>query len=189
MLTERERIRLSKKMTGLLRHYGDRYGLRIDKNGWVRIEDLVRALRSMPGYEWVEKRHVMEVVRRDDKGRYEIKEEYIRARYGHSMPHVSPEYEEAVNPPSVLYHGTPLRNLSGIMTRGLLPGKRHWVHLTTRPEMALETGRRYGRPVVLLEIDTSCLERKNITLFRASEMVILVRHVPPECIKVSRVEN
>ncbi len=184
MLDDEKRIRLSKKLSGVLRHYGPRYGLEINGDGWARIEEVVRVLRSLPGFAWVNKSHIFEVVRKDDKGRFEIKGEYIRALYGHSIRNINPNYQQVLSPPKVLYHGTPKRNLASIMTSGLLPGRRNWVHLTLLPEIAVETGSRYGGPLALLEIDTRCLQKKGIKVYAANRIVYLVKHVPPECIRV-----
>ncbi len=178
--SEEERIRLSKKIAGLLRHYGPRYGLRIDREGWARIEDLVRALRRIPGFEWVSREHVLEVVSLDDKGRYEVRGDRIRARYGHSLP-VAPRYEEAPAP-RVLYHGTVVERLPGIRARGILPMKRRMVHLSASIVDAWETGRRHGGNVVVLVVDTSCLERRGVRVYRASPRVYVAEWVPPECI-------
>ncbi len=184
MLSERDRIRLSKKMAGLLRHYGPRYGLELDSEGWARISDLARILRRMPGLEWVTIDHIREVVLRDDKGRYELQGDLIRARYGHSIPGMKPTLPPAEPPAGKLYHGTPAANLKSIMDKGLLPGKRHWVHLTTTPRLAYETGRRHGSPVAILEVSVPCLEQKGLRPRRASPHVYVVEWVPPECIRV-----
>ena len=181
-LDEARRVRLSKKMAGLLRHYPHRYGLRLTREGWARIDDLVEALHRIPGFEWVERSHILEVARRDEKGRYEVRGDYIRARYGHSVP-VAIEYPEPREPPRELYHGTPARNLRGIMARGILPGKRLWVHLSATPGDAIETGSRHGPDVVVLVVDTECLRRAGYRVYKATDRVYLVKRVPPECIE------
>jgi len=181
-LGREERVRLSKKMAGLLRHYPDRYGLRVDREGWARIDDLVRALHRIPGYSWVRREHVLEVAMLDEKGRYEVRGERIRARYGHSIQ-VDPGYEELSRPPPTLYHGTTMRRLPSIRRRGLLPMKRRMVHLSLTPSDALETGRRHGPDVVILEVDVECMRRRGIPLYRAGPRVVTTPHVPPDCIR------
>lgn len=180
------RERVSKKMAGLLRHYGPKYGVTIDEEGWARISDVVRALRRM-GFS-VSERLVREIALSDPKGRYEVIGDRIRARYGHSLP-VRIKYEPLENPPPRLYHGTPARNLRSILARGLLPGKRLYVHLSATREQAVETGRRHGRPVVILSIDTACLARHGIPVYRASEQVYLAPRVPRDCISVEGLEG
>ena len=185
-LPEHLRVRLSKKMTGLLRHYGPRYGLKLDPEGWTTLHELVEALHRIPGYQWVTTRHVLEVVRRDEKGRYELRGDRIRARYGHSLK-INIKYREAGpgEAPPKLYHGTTRRNLPSILEKGLLPMKRQYVHLTRTMEDAVETGRRHGGDVVVLVVDTRCLQDKGITLYKASDRIYLARHVPPECIETT----
>jgi putative RNA 2'-phosphotransferase len=181
-LDERLRVRLSKKMAGLLRHYPHRYGLRLDREGWARLEDLVAALRRIPGFEWVRAEHVLEVIRRDEKGRYELRGGLVRARYGHSV-RVEIEYPEPPMLPRELYHGTVEENLPSIRRLGILPGRRLWVHLSRSIGDAVETGRRHGSRVVVLVVDTSCLRGRGLRVYEASEKVYLVERVPPECIR------
>jgi len=181
-----ERERLSKKIAGLLRHYGPKYGLHINTEGWADIDELVKVLNMIPQYGWVRKEHILEVVNKDMKGRYEIKNNLIRARYGHSLP-VEIKYEEIMNPPPLLYHGTIRRKLKPIMTHGLLPMKRRYVHLSLSIEDAFETGRRHGPDVIILEIITDCLKKMGIPIYRASPKVFLVRKVPPQCIRIATI--
>lgn len=185
-LPDHLRVRLSKKMSGLLRHYGPKYGLRVSKDGWVRISDLVRVLRSLPGYDWVTSDDILEIVKYDDKGRYEIQGGMIRARYGHSL-NVEVEYERIPwsKLPGTLYHGTVMVNLHSILKTGLKPMKRKYVHLSINPQDAYAVGKRHGDDVIVLEIDVECLKQKGLEVYRASERVLLVKQVPPECIRVT----
>ncbi len=178
------RLALSKRMAGLLRHYPHRYGLSLDKEGWARIRDLVEALHRM-GLRWVEEWHVRGVAEHDPKGRYQLVGDMIRARYGHSI-RIEGRYEEAVNPPP-LYHGTPVRNLQSILARGLMPGRRLYVHLSATREDALETGKRHGSPVAILKVDPACLRNRQVKVYKATDRVYLARWVPPECIEVEEV--
>lgn len=187
MLPEHLRVKLSKKMAGLLRHYGEEYGLKFTRDGWVRITDLVQALRRIPGFDWVTVQDVLEVVSRDEKGRYEVRDGMIRARYGHSIE-VEVEYEELSREeiPETLYHGTVARRLEGILREGLKPMRRRYVHLSLTPQDAYTVGRRHGVDVVVLAVDTRCLEEKGIPVYRASHKVYVTPWVPPDCIRLAR---
>jgi len=175
------RTRISKLMAYVLRHSPWEFGLKPDEEGFVPLEELVRALRNV--YPNVTEELVREIVENDPKGRYEIRDGKIRARYGHSYP-VSLNHEED-RETRVLYHGTPRRNLGQIMKEGLKPMKRQFVHLTTSREEALETGRRHGRDVVLLVVDTECLRKRGLKIYRAGKNVRIVERVPPECITLA----
>jgi putative RNA 2'-phosphotransferase len=179
----RTRERISKRLAGLLRHYGPQKGVRIDEEGWAKIPDVIKALRGM-GYN-VSWEDIIEIVKADEKGRYEIRGDRIRARYGHSI-RVKIQYPEATGVEK-LYHGTPARNLDSIMRNGLLPGKRLYVHLSPDPETALETGERHGRPVAILEVNMECLKRLGIPVYKATSKVYLVERVPPQCLRLVRI--
>ena len=169
---------MSKLMAYILRHSPEEFGLRPDVEGFVFLGELVRALRTV--YPDVTEELVRGIVENDPKGRYEIRGEKIRARYGHSYP-VSLNHEED-RESRFLYHGTPRRNLPSILKEGLKPMRRRFVHLSTSRTEALETGRRHGRDVVLLVIDADCLRGKGLKVYRAGKNVRIVERVPPECI-------
>ncbi|WP_297466343.1 RNA 2'-phosphotransferase [Thermococcus sp.] len=175
------RAKVSKLMAYILRHSPEEFGLEPDSGGFVPLEELVKALKSV--YPDVTEEFVREIVANDPKGRYEIRDGKIRARYGHSFP-VSLNHEEDIES-RILYHGTPRRNLSSILREGLKPMKRQFVHLTTSRSEAIETGRRHGRGVVLLIIDADCLRRKGFKIYRAGKNVRIVKEVPPDCITLA----
>ncbi|WP_297438585.1 RNA 2'-phosphotransferase [Thermococcus sp.] len=175
------RVRVSKLMAYILRHSPEEFGLKLDREGFIPLEELVNALRRV--YPDVTEEFVREIVERDPKGRYEIRDGKIRARYGHSFEVRLNHGEDTET--KILYHGTPKRNLGRIMEEGLKPMKRQFVHLTTSREEALETGRRHGRDVVLLVIDADCLRRKGLKVYKAGKNVRIVERVPPECITLA----
>ncbi len=181
------RLKLSKLVSFLLRHGPREACLEPDEEGWVGIDELVRGIRecwrNREAYQWVTREHILALAALDPKGRFEVRDGRIRARYGHSIPVVY-RYEPVENPPPVLYHGTLRRNLPSIAERGLLPMKRRMVHLSSDPRDAYETGRRHGPDVVVLEVDTGCLREKGIPVYRAGKTVYMAPRVPPECIRV-----
>ncbi len=183
-----KRISLSKLMAAVLRHIPHEAGVVPDSGGWVDIDRLVEGIRKRwPKYSWVRKEHVEAVALLDSKGRYEVQDNKIRARYGHSYK-VSITYEEDKSTLR-LYHGTPVSNLSKILEEGLKPGRRLWVHLSVNPSDAVETGLRHGAPVALLEIDRDCLRRHGYRIFKASDRVRVVKEVPPDCLRVVEIRR
>ncbi len=190
LLTGEQRLRLSKLMSALLRHIPGEAGLRLDEEGWVEVRELARAIRerwrNRELYQWVRPEHIVAVAMLDPKGRFQLSPDgkRIRAAYGHSV-RVRLGYEPLPpgEAPPRLYHGTVRRSLEPIMREGLKPMKRMMVHLSPDPETAAEVGRRHGPDVVILEIDTRCLARHGVPLYRASSKVYLAPWVPPACIK------
>lgn len=187
ILDGRKRVMLSKLMSGLLRHYPWEAGLRISNDGWVYIDDLVEGIkyrwRNRELYQWVTREHVVAVATLDPKNRFEIMGERIRARYGHSIDVMIKYGETPVDTIDKLYHGTSRDRVARIIIEGLKPMKRKYVHLTIDPSDAIETGRRHGKPVLLL-VDPRCIEKHGLRIYRATDKIYLVKYVPPECIRV-----
>lgn len=179
VISAHDRVRLSKLMSGVLRHFPQALGLKLDDEGFLSIGELAEALRRREGYEWVRAEHIIALAQTDPKGRFEISGCRIRARYGHSLP-VRIRYPEAY-PDTLLYHGTSLSNLESIEREGLLPMKRRFVHLTSSFEDAAARASIHRDPVVLV-IDPSRLKGR-VKLYRASKSVFVAPCVPPDSIR------
>ncbi len=179
------RLLLSKLLSYILRHDPSSIGIELDEEGWTDIESLVNGIkyrwRNSHLYKWLRKEHVIAIAMLDPKGRFEVRENKIRARYGHNKNlHLKIRYEEEMNS-GILYHGTSKNSLANILREGIKPMKRMYVHLSTSVEDACTVGSRHGVPVVLV-IDVECLRRHGLKVYRASERVELVEYVPPQCI-------
>ena len=181
ILDGRRRLVLSKRLSGILRHFPEKYGVHLDRHGWASIKEVVDGLKKDSMFEWVEEWHVIGIAMYDEKGRFEIKNDKIRARYGHSIQvHIEPI---DLKVPEILYHGTTAERLKNILKQGLKPMKRVMVHLTNSFDTAVETGKRHGKNIVVLEISSKCLEEKGYSILHQSKYIYTVEHVPPECIK------
>ncbi|OYT39992.1 MAG: RNA 2'-phosphotransferase [Desulfurococcales archaeon ex4484_58] len=183
ILDAKRRVMLSKLMSGLLRHYPQEAGLKLDSEGWVSIDELSMGIRekwrNKELYQWVTREHIIAIAMLDPKNRFEIKNNKIRARYGHSID-VEIKYLK-INYNGKLYHGTSIDKLDMILVEGIRSMKRKYVHLTTDIVNAREIGRRHGKPVVLI-INSRCLEENNIEVYKATDKIYLVKYVPPKCI-------
>lgn len=177
------RVRLSKLMSGLLRHYPWEAGLKLTRDGWVDIDKLVEGIRTQwrnkELYQWVRREHVIAVALLDPKNRFELRNNMIRARYGHSIE-VEIKYP-AVDIDHPLYHGTSIDKLTNILVEGIKSMKRRYVHMTSSLEDAIDTGARHGKPVVLV-ISTKCLKKHGLRIYKATDKIYLTEYVPPDCI-------
>lgn len=171
------RKKISKYMTYLLRH--EPSGLDVSNEGFVEMSSLLEKLRD----RWpdITKSHVREVVERDPKGRYEIKEGKIRARYGHSID-VQPTLNEATA--DVLYHGTTSQAAQNILEEGLKSRGRQKVHLSATVEDAMEVGKRRTRNPVILRVNVEKAQSEGINVERASDKVFVADYIPPRFISI-----
>ncbi len=174
-------VRVSKRLSYVLRHRPDSVGLVLDGAGWADVDALLAALAAhgLP----LTREELDRVVAGNDKRRfaYDDSGTRIRASQGHSVP-VALGYAPEP-PPPVLFHGTPVRALPAILAEGLLPGRRHAVHLSPDEPTARTVGERRGRAAVL-RVDAAGLAASGAVLTRSANGVWLVDAVPPAYLTV-----
>lgn len=122
--------------------------MQLDPEGWLPIEELIENANRQGKQLSLDLVH--DVVALCEKNRFALSEDglKIRANQGHSVPDVELNLE-AVEPPSVLYHGTVAVFLDSIREQGLQKRSRNHVHLSADVETAKKVGARRGKPVVL----------------------------------------
>jgi putative RNA 2'-phosphotransferase len=142
-------VRLSKTISRALRHAPADYGLVLDAEGWVQVEDLLAALRRQRGSRSsVSIAEIDAILAQSEKQRFEMRDGKIRAFYGHSTAEKIEHRPEI--PPETLYHGTTQEAATAILREGLRSMKRQYVHLSTDEKTARLVGlRRTAKPVVL----------------------------------------
>ena len=180
-MDEKQRTKLSKFLSLVLRHKPETVGLTLEENGWIPVDKLIEACAAYgKKFSLAE---LAEVVETNDKRRFSFDESgaKIRASQGHSVE-VELEFEETT-PPAALYHGTAEKNLGGIFAEGLKKMSRHHVHLSPDTETARQVGARYGKPVIL-EIDTARMLEEGFKFYVSANGVWLADAVPPEFLKV-----
>jgi putative RNA 2'-phosphotransferase len=169
--------RVSKQMALVLRHAPDRAGLILDPEGFVHIEDLVRALQStIPEVDEGVVHAVVDLVE-PHKQRYSIIDDCVRANYGHSTAERI-QHDPAI-PPDVLFHGTGIRAAPMILESGLRPMGRQYVHLTPDRKLAAAVGARHGRPC-LIRVDSRSACAAGVVFFKANFTFWLALTVPPD---------
>lgn len=168
----------SKFLSFILRHEPEAIGIRLDSEGWVDLDALINAA-AKNGRE-LDVALIKDVVQANEKRRFTLSEDgtRIRAAQGHSTSTVALKYA-AATPPDVLYHGTATQFLDAIRREGLIPGKRHHVHLSQDETTALSTGARHGKPVVLV-VQAMKMHMKGYRFFQADNGVWLVERVPSD---------
>lgn len=171
--------RISKRMSWVLRHGAREAGLDMDAAGWVHTEVLRRWLA-------VGQLVLDEVVAGNDKHRFEVRGDRIRASQGHSLAGTPVTVEgleaswlrvtDRVEP---LWHGTRRDAVAAIRATGLLPMDRTHVHLAGARDD--KVGKRAGVQV-LVQVCPVRLAEAGQALFRSPNGVWLARGVPPSAL-------
>lgn len=169
-------VNLSKLMSLVLRHEPDRFGLVLDAEGYVPIEDLVEALRRERTVVTAEDIRAVVSTVEPGKQRFAIEEGEIRANYGHSIE--AKIRQQVAVPPDFLLHGTVESTLPSILAHGLRPMKRQYVHLTTDSSLALRIGQRRGKPR-LVRVSAKAAHEDGIHFYRANAAFWLADEIPP----------
>jgi putative RNA 2'-phosphotransferase len=178
-MNDRRIKKLSHRMSWMLRHGAGELRLPMDAAGWVLVNDLLHHLHA-------DSSELDEVVRHNNKARYELDGDYIRATQGHSlegMPVTRKALERSWDVyagDDTVWHGTNVNALVGISSEGIVPGRRSHVHLAA--ELDSTVGKR-ANVAVMLEISAKALRSRGYELFVSKNGVVLTRLVPPSCIR------
>lgn len=186
LVLEKADKRLSKAISYGLRHNPKVWGIRLDKNGFARIEDVLKGLQAQETYADTTLSDLLRIVAECPKQRYEVVGNKIRARYGHSTIRIQlPEGE----PPEILYHGTNASAMAKIKKSGLKEMNRKDVHLTdtTNLDFAIQSAsRRLGgledKNVYLLAVNTLSARMLGVKFYDAQNGTWLSDAIPPEAI-------
>ena len=172
---------LGKFLALILRHKPETVGLKLNKNGWIDVDQLIRAINSRSQFN-IDRKTLEMLVKSDDKQRYAFSDDNkIRANQGHSKQvdlQLNP-----VKPPNTLYHGTVEKFLNSITKEGLNKGRRQHVHLSKDVSTATNVGQRRGEPVVL-EVDSRRMVEQGFEFFISKNNVYLIDHVPAKFLKI-----
>lgn len=167
---------LSKEISYALRHAPQEYGLTLDEQGWVDVENLVAALKKSKEYSSLTARDIADMIQAGEKKRHEINDNRIRALYGHSTDEKI--VKEAIKPPNVLFHGTAHVFLQKILEQGLISKERQYVHLSQDHQTAIDVGKRRDAHPVILRIDAAAAWKDGIKFYHGNEMVWLADSIP-----------
>lgn len=161
----------------VLRHKPEATRITLDEHGWANVDELINGINNTG--RKIDMTMLEEIVKTDNKQRYSFNEDktLIRANQGHSIP-VDVELNQQ-EPPELLYHGTASKFLDNIMTEGLKPMSRLYVHLSKDVETAKKVGKRHGNPVVL-KVYSRQMNRDGVEFYLSENGVWLTKKVDAE---------
>lgn len=145
---DKKLVKTSKFLSLILRHSPATIGIKLDPQGWVAIDELIRA--AAQSGRAISRSLLDEVVLTNDKQRfaYSADGRKIRANQGHSVSSVDLGLAPKT-PPEFLYHGTIAQFMNSIRKSGLQKMQRRYVHLSPDTATAIIVGKRRGKPVIL----------------------------------------
>jgi len=170
-------VTISKKLSYILRHKDD---TPLDAEGWLDIKIALKELKQQSTkLKEITIDDILAVSQEFDKKRFEIKNNKIRAKYGHSIE--TQIVYQPTEPPEVLYHGTTTKLIGTILEEGLKKMSRQYVHLSVEMDTALEVGKRHGPKVAIFTISAEKACGEGVKFFFA-DGTWLVDAISPEYI-------
>lgn len=182
VMSDFEVEKLGRMMAAILRH--GKFSLDMNDQGYVSIQAVVDSIRDHnPRAKWLRPFHIDALALTDPKGRYQIRGNFVRAMYGHTVKldlRLSTE-----NIPEFLYYPASVDDVSTIMEEGLYPTDRAMVHLSATYDDAFSAGEaRMDSPTILV-IDSARSADEGCPIGKASKTVFLCDKVPADCISVA----
>ena len=174
-------VNLSKNMAYALRHNPEQCGLLLNSQGYTNTDALLKYLQTLKKFSNITIQDIKDTIANIKKKRFELKDNIIRAYYGHSCQQKI-EKHSAI-PPKVLYHGTSCDATKKIFREGLKPQRRQYVHMSTDTETAYNVGSRKDKSPTILIIDTKKATRDGINFYLGNESTWLSDYIPPKYIK------
>ncbi len=171
----RSPVRVSKLLSLMLRHRPEEFGIQVDGYGFADFDAVIAALKKQDAD--IDAGDVEALVYKATKKRFEIVDGRIRARYGHSFQ--MDLGTDPVEPPEHLYKGAIESEVEDILTRGMKPVDRQYVHLSFGADVARRlAGHRRG-PGAVIRVEARKAAEDGIQFFDCGP-TILAREIPPE---------
>ena len=173
LLDETKTEQLGRLVAGGLRHFPEDLGLVMDSRGWVDLTKLGQVVTSR--HRWAGKELVIALVQSDSKQRYEIVDDKVRARYGHS---VDVELDHPENKLPKLYYGASEEEADRILEIGIKSASQRYVHLSTTPEKAWHVATfRTGNPKVI-QVDAAAAQKAGVKMMTVNEDIVISETIP-----------
>ncbi|MDE2998907.1 MAG: RNA 2'-phosphotransferase [Gemmatimonadota bacterium] len=171
----RSPVRVSKLLSLMLRHRPEEFGIQVDGYGFADFDAVISALKEQDAD--IGAGDVEALVYKAPKKRFEIVDGRIRARYGHSF--AMELGTEPVEPPEHLYKGASVSEVKGILTRGLKPEDRQYVHLSFDADVARRLAGHRREPGAVIQVEAKRAAEGGVQFFDCGPTV-LSREIPPE---------
>ena len=185
LMSDREIRQLSGTMAGILRHFPDQFRLTMDEHGWVAIDELVYAIKdNRLNFHWLQDKHIRAIVDTDDKGRYQITDEFVRATYAHTINLDLTDLPESEA--DKLFYPVTEEEAEIVIETGLYPTDRSKVHLSENIQKALEAGKVRTENPVILCIDALQARKDGVDIRKAGRDISVTDEIDSKY--VSRVD-
>ena len=177
---KRKVAHLNRLLNYILGNKPDEFGLVPDKEGYISLKELLKAINEEPNMAYVRESHIREVLLHNRDGFFEITEKKIRSIKRNFTP-VDKDHNR-VHPPKTLYKGIKRKTYPFILKSGLLPGSKEHIVMTKDKDLAIRIAHRLDQKPIILEIKAGVAAENGIPFFLFGDSIYLADKIPVQLI-------
>lgn len=177
MSQQRSLTQLAKFIAYALGRKPDEFGLVPDPDGFIKINEFLKAVREEDGLQYVRSSNIEEILITQPNPPVEIKGNLIRATYRDKLPPHSP----AQNLPKLLYTCVRRRAYPVVLEKGIFPTTYYRVILSSHRDLAEKMGKRMDPMPVLITVQTGKATQSGTMFYGAGDMIFLAESIHKDC--------
>jgi putative RNA 2'-phosphotransferase len=177
MSKQRSAKQLAKFFDYVLSRRPDEFGLVTDKDGFVKIKELLKAVNEEEGYRFVRRAHLDEILMTMPDHSLEVADKFVRSKNRDRLPPQQP----ALDHPKLLYTCVRQKAHFHVSEKGIGPVGFSRVVLSSNRSMAERIGKRIDRSPVLLTVNVHQSLQNGVVFFEAGVSLYLADFIPPGC--------
>jgi putative RNA 2'-phosphotransferase len=177
MVKTRTTRSLAKYLAYILERRPDEFGLVLDRQGYVKIKQLLKALNEEKGWKHVRRFHLNEILHSIPDPPFEISDKRIRAKRREHLPrpNASPQL------PKLLYTCVRKRAYPFVTQKGIFPSGYQQVVLSASPALAERMGKRSDAQPVTLSVHVQASIEQGVLFQQIGELLFLAPSIPTGC--------
>jgi putative RNA 2'-phosphotransferase len=171
---------LARMLAYMLGHHPDEFGLVLNEDGSIPVKRLHRALIHEPGWGFVRRHHLDQVVSLLKPPAFEVVAERIRCL----KPGPAPGRRPGAVPPPLLYLAIPPKSHERVWQEGLKAAGAGELVLARTKETALKLGRRPAPAPILITIQAQAAAKAGLSFAGYGEELFLAPALPREFLQM-----
>jgi len=171
---------LARMLAYMLGHHPDEFGLVLTEDGFIPFKELHQALGREPGWGFVRRHHLDQVVGLLQPPAFAVEGPRIRCL----QPGLLPRRRPALAPPPLLYLAISPKVHERVWQEGLKADAGRELLLARTPDTALKLGKRRAPTPVLVTIQAQAAAQAGLTFSGYGEELFLAPGLPREFLQL-----
>ncbi|MFW6082058.1 MAG: RNA 2'-phosphotransferase [Desulfosalsimonas sp.] len=167
---------LAKLLSYILEKRPDEFGLIPDRQGFVNIKELLKALAETGEWSYIRRSHINELILSQVDAPVELSGNLIRGKSRQQLP--IPALCE--NPPKTLYTGIRKKAYPVVLEKGIRKSGDGRIICTPDREFAERIGKRKDNSPVILTVHTAKAGEQGVSFELMGESLYLADFIPPQ---------